>query len=230
MEVFARVRRAVQVDGMSMRQAAREFGLSRQTIRKMLAYSLPPGCQRKKPVLWPMLGPWLGIIDQILDDDQSQPRKQRHTVKRIWERLKAEHGFRGGYTVVKDYVRQAHLRWMEKWKTNGRFSTFPPPRFHSRKNKKPTRAGFALAHAITLPQGSPFPPPRWSTFTPPLTPSLTHRNIFVVLHLRPALTMCGSLPVTYDANANSVRPARVTTCVLCRGTRYRIDFHLLIMM
>ena len=42
-EVYARVRRAVQVGGMSVRQAAREFGLSRQTIRKMLAYSLAAG-------------------------------------------------------------------------------------------------------------------------------------------------------------------------------------------
>jgi len=42
-EVYARVRRAVQVDGMSIRQAAREFGLSRKTIRKMRAYSVPPG-------------------------------------------------------------------------------------------------------------------------------------------------------------------------------------------
>jgi transposase len=42
-EVYARVRRAVQVDGMSIRQAAREFGLARKTIRKMLAYSVPPG-------------------------------------------------------------------------------------------------------------------------------------------------------------------------------------------
>lgn len=75
MEVYARVRRAVQVEGMSMRQAAREFGLSRKTIRKMLAYSVPPGYARKKPVLRPKLGPWLGIIDQILEDDQSQPKK-----------------------------------------------------------------------------------------------------------------------------------------------------------
>ena len=112
-EVYARVRRAVQVEGMSMRQAAREFGLSRKTIRKMLAYSVPPGYARKKPVLRPKLGPWLGIIDQILEDDQSQPKKQRHTAKRVWERLKAEHGFGGGYTVVKDYVRQARLSHKE---------------------------------------------------------------------------------------------------------------------
>jgi len=112
-EVYARVRRAVQADGMSIRQAAREFGLARKTIRKMLQFSLPPGYERKKPVQRPKLGPWLGIIDQILTDDESQPKKQRHTAKRIWDRLKAEHGFGGGYTVVKDYVRQARLRHKE---------------------------------------------------------------------------------------------------------------------
>jgi transposase len=103
----------VQVDGMSIRQAAREFGLSRKTIRKMLQFSLPPGYERKKPVHRPKLGPWLGIIDQVLVDDQSQPKKQRHTAKRIWDRLKVEHGFGGGYTAVKDYVRQARLRHKE---------------------------------------------------------------------------------------------------------------------
>lgn len=65
-EVYARVRRSVQVDGMSIRQAAREFGLARKTVRKMLAYSVPPGYGRTKPVEKPKLGPWLGIIDQIL--------------------------------------------------------------------------------------------------------------------------------------------------------------------
>jgi len=112
-EVYARIRRAVQVDGMSIREAAREFGLSRKTIRKMLQFSLPPGYRRKKPVARPKLGPWLGIIDQILADDQFQPKKQRHTAKRIFDRLKAEHAFVGGYTIVKDYVRQARLTHKE---------------------------------------------------------------------------------------------------------------------
>jgi transposase len=112
-EVYARVRRAVQVEGMSIRQAAREFGLARKTIRKMLAYAVPPGYERRKPVKRPRLGPWLGVIDQMLEDDQSQPKKQRHTAKRIWDRLKAEHSFQGGYTVVKDYVREARLRHKE---------------------------------------------------------------------------------------------------------------------
>lgn len=113
MDVYARVRRAVQVDGMSIRQAGREFGLSRKTVRKMLEFSIPPGYARKKPVAKPKLGPWLGIIDQILEDDKSQRKKQRHTAKRIWDRLRAEHAFSGGYTIVKDYVRQALVRHKE---------------------------------------------------------------------------------------------------------------------
>jgi transposase len=112
-EVYARVRRAVRVDGMSVRRAAREFGLSRKTIRKMLAFSVPPGSQRKKPVRRPKLGPWLGVVDQILEDDESRPKKQRHTARRIYDRLKEEHAFTGGYTVVKDYVRDARLRHKE---------------------------------------------------------------------------------------------------------------------
>jgi transposase len=109
-EVYARVRRAVEVEGMSVRQAAREFGLSRSTIRKMLEFSVPPGYQRKKPAARPKLGPWLGIIDQILEGDEARMKKQRHTARRIYDRLKEEHAFTGGYTMVKDYVRAARLR------------------------------------------------------------------------------------------------------------------------
>src|SRR5207248_3355613 len=60
---------------MSIRQAAREFGLARKTIRKMLQHSLPPGYARTKPVERPMLGPWLGIIDQILVEDRVTAEK-----------------------------------------------------------------------------------------------------------------------------------------------------------
>ena len=113
MELYARVRRAVQVGGMSERGAVRQFGIARETVRKMLRYSVTPGYRRKKPVQRPKLGPWLGVIDQILKDDEERPKKQRHTAKRIWDRLKQEHGFTGGYTIVKDYVRQARLRHKE---------------------------------------------------------------------------------------------------------------------
>jgi transposase len=112
-EIYGRVRRAVRVEGKSQRAVAREFGLSRETVRKMLQYAVPPGYQRQQPIKRPKLGPWLGVIDAILNDDRQRPAKQRHTSKRIFERLKGEHGFTGGYTIVKDYVRTATLHSRE---------------------------------------------------------------------------------------------------------------------
>ena len=113
MEIYGRVRRAVRVEGRSQRAVAREFGLSRETVRKMLQYAVPPGYQRQQPIKRPKLGPWLGVIDAILSDDKQRPAKQRHTAKRIFDRLKEEHQFTGGYTIVKDYVRSATLRGQE---------------------------------------------------------------------------------------------------------------------
>ncbi len=112
-EIYGRVRRAVRVEGRSQRAVAREFGLSRETVRKMLQYAVPPGYQRQEPIRRPKLGPWIGVIDAILEDDKRRPAKQRHTAKRIFDRLKDEHGFTGGYTIVKDYVRSAELRSRE---------------------------------------------------------------------------------------------------------------------
>jgi transposase len=79
----------------------------------MLEYSTPPGYQRQKPVRRPKLGPWLGVIDAILEDDKQRPRKQRHTAKRIFDRLRAEHAFTGGYTIVKDHVRAVKISGQE---------------------------------------------------------------------------------------------------------------------
>jgi transposase len=112
-EIYGRVRRAVRVEGRSQRAVARDFGLSRETVRKMLEYAVPPGYQRQQPIKRPKLGPWLGVIDAILSDDKQRPVKQRHTAKRIFERLNEEHGFTGGYTIVKDYVRSAELHSRE---------------------------------------------------------------------------------------------------------------------
>src|SRR5450759_436587 len=112
-EIYGRIRRAVLVEGRSQRSVARDFGLARVTVRKMLGYSIPPGYRRKEPPKRPKLGPWVGVIDTILEEDQSKPAKQRHTAQRIFDRLRAEHGFTGGYTIVKDYVRAATLRHRE---------------------------------------------------------------------------------------------------------------------
>ena len=113
MELYARVRRAVIVDKMSEREVARQFGLARETVRKMLQYSVPPGYRRRQPVRRPKLGVWIGTIDQILEDDKAEGKKQRHTAKRIFERLRDEHSYTGGYTIVKDYVRLRKLSQRE---------------------------------------------------------------------------------------------------------------------
>ena len=96
MEMYARVRRACMVEGMSVREAAREFGLHRDTVRKMLQYSVPPGYRRSRPVRRPKLEPYVGVIEGILEGDRVAPKKQQHTAKRIFERLRAEYRFRGG--------------------------------------------------------------------------------------------------------------------------------------
>ena len=101
-EVYLRVRRAVMVEGMSIREASRVFGLHRDTVRKMTAYSVPPGYRRQNPPRRPKLEPFTSVIDRILEDDLGIPRKQRHTAQRIFERLRDEHGFAGQYTIVKD--------------------------------------------------------------------------------------------------------------------------------
>src|SRR5271166_3040038 len=106
-EIYAAVRRFVFVEGKSRREAARVFGLSRDTISKMCRYSAPPGYVRSKAPERPKLGPLVPVIDAILEADKTAPAKQRHTAKRIFERLRLEHGYAGGYTVVKDYVRTA---------------------------------------------------------------------------------------------------------------------------
>jgi transposase len=112
-EVYAAVRHFVFVEGNSRREAARVFGLSRETVLKMCRFSLPPGYVRVKPVAKPKLGALLPVIDAILEADRVVPVKQRHTAKRIFERLRDEHGYAGGYTVVKDYVRIARGRQRE---------------------------------------------------------------------------------------------------------------------
>jgi transposase len=112
-ELYGRVRHACHVEGLSQREAARRFGIHRNTVRKMLTFSVPPGYRRTKPPSRPKLEAFTAIIDAILEADRTAPAKQRHTAKRIHERLRAEHGFTGGYTTVKDYVRERRARAQE---------------------------------------------------------------------------------------------------------------------
>ncbi len=98
-ELYVKVRLAC-ADGMSQRAAARHFNISRDSVRKILAFSAPPGYRRQKPIKRPKLAGFTAIIDAWLDGDRDVRRNQRHTAKRVFDRLRAEHGFtvsvRGG--------------------------------------------------------------------------------------------------------------------------------------
>ncbi len=113
MDLYLRVRLACHVDGLSQREAASRFGIARETVRKMLRHSEPPGYRRRQPPKRPKLAPFTDIIDRILEEDRTVHRKQHHTAKRIFERLRDEHGFTGKETIVKDYVRERRLRRRE---------------------------------------------------------------------------------------------------------------------
>jgi transposase len=96
-ELYGRVRYAVRIEGISSREAARRFGIDPRTVAKMLTFSVPPGYRRSRPPARPKLDAFVGIIDRILEEDKGRP-------KRTFERLRDEHGYGGGLTIVKDYV------------------------------------------------------------------------------------------------------------------------------
>jgi hypothetical protein len=87
-DLYLKVRRAQFEEGFSGRQIARDFGIGRDSVAKMLAYSEPPGYRRTAPIKRPKIDPYRGQIDQRLAKDKTCPRKQRHTAKRTFERLR----------------------------------------------------------------------------------------------------------------------------------------------
>ena len=105
-DLYLRIRLACHVDGISEREAASRFGIARETVKKMLRHAEPPGYRRRVPPKRPKLDGFTDMIDLILEDDRTVHRKQHHTAKRIFERLRDEHGFTGKQTIVKDYVRE----------------------------------------------------------------------------------------------------------------------------
>ena len=112
MEQWAAIRRRVLVEGVSKREVLRETGMHWRTLEKVLSHAAPPGYRVRQPRRKPKLGPFVPRIRQILAEDKTVPRKQRHTAKRIFERLREE-GYTGGYTQVKAAVREMRQRGRE---------------------------------------------------------------------------------------------------------------------
>jgi transposase len=112
MEQWSELRRRVLTGELSKRQACKEYGLHWDTLEKMLQHEEPPGYRQKKPRAKPVLGPFVELVHKILDADKQAPKKQRHTAKRILERLRAK-GYRGSRTVVQEEVRRYRQRSAE---------------------------------------------------------------------------------------------------------------------
>ena len=105
-ELFERIRRDREFEGLSTHALARRYGVHRRTVRQALGSAVPPGRKRPEGRSAPALGAFRGLIDSWLLADRDAPRKQRHTAKRIYGRLVAEHGAVVAETTVRDYVRR----------------------------------------------------------------------------------------------------------------------------
>lgn len=104
MELWNKIRMQVEREGLSIREVQRQTGLHFKTIKKILANPAPLSFEcpeRPKP----KIGPFLERISGILSADKTMHKKQRHTAKKIFEVIRGE-GYDGGYTAVKDVVRE----------------------------------------------------------------------------------------------------------------------------
>ena len=105
MDWWTKVRLEVLRGEKSKREVLREEKIHWETLKKILEHCEPPGYRLKEPRPKPKIGPYLERIAQIIEQDKSLPKKQRHTAKRIYERIR-EMGYEGKYTQVKEAVRE----------------------------------------------------------------------------------------------------------------------------
>jgi transposase len=101
MELWSEIRRRVLSGELSRRQAGAEYRLNFRTIAKIVQQPEPKPYRQGQPRDKPTLGPFLPFIHQILEDDQHAPPKQRHTARRIYERLRDEHDYPGCASIVR---------------------------------------------------------------------------------------------------------------------------------
>jgi transposase len=109
-EQFEQIRRDHAREGLSKRALAKRHGVHRRAVRQALESSVPPSKRRPESRPAPKLGAFRGLIDRWLREDLQAPRKQRHTARRIWQRLVSEHGAEVSERQVDRYVAAARRR------------------------------------------------------------------------------------------------------------------------
>jgi transposase len=108
-KLFEEIRTAREREGLSIHELSRRFGVHRRTVREALRSALPPA--RKRPVRSaPVMDRWKSTVDGWLEADRSAPRKQRHTARRVWQRLVEEHEAQVGESTVRRYVAEVRRR------------------------------------------------------------------------------------------------------------------------
>ena len=105
MELFERIRRDRREEDLSVRSLADRYRVHQRTVRQALAGAVPP--ERKRPVrVAPMLGAYKATVRGWLSADRDAPRKQRHTARRVWQRLVEEEGACVSESTVRAFVAQ----------------------------------------------------------------------------------------------------------------------------
>jgi transposase len=100
---YEKIRKAYYVEGLSMRVISRQLGHSRKAIRKALEHAEPKGYQRTKPHSAPKIAPYQSRIEELLQESEQMPRKQRYTGHKIYQLLQLE-GYRGSESNLQRYV------------------------------------------------------------------------------------------------------------------------------
>ena len=103
-ELFEQIRRDRDREELSIRALAERHGVHRRAVRQALASPLPPPRKRPEGRPAPKLGAYRELIDGWLEADRDAPRKQRHTARRVWERLSEEHGAKVSERAVRKWV------------------------------------------------------------------------------------------------------------------------------
>jgi transposase len=110
-ELFEQIRKDRRAEGSSIRELADRHRVHRRTVRQALDSAVPPPRKAYRPRPRPAIDAYASVIDGWLLADRGVPRKQRHTARRVWQRLVAEHGAAVSEVTVSRYVarRRAEL-------------------------------------------------------------------------------------------------------------------------